>query len=162
LSYGIDTIGVGDTEEETEDSAIVEWAQYVAFGLVATLDFEANSGIPFEGFVAFPGATGIRGSQVNLPKHVDIGILGHLKALAKTLRSPGSELHSILIMVGVSQGKVLSGECRGTASSRLRPNPLFVPLGGLRKKGITFSNSSTSSVNSELVFRVSTLGLRKN
>jgi hypothetical protein len=108
----VGSIGVGDTEEEAEDTAIQEWAQYVAIALVATLDSDVDAGLPFDGFVAHSGLTGIRGSQVDLPKHIATNMLVHLKTLAPNLRSSGSELHSILIMVEVNQGGVVGGECR--------------------------------------------------
>jgi hypothetical protein len=108
----VGSVGVGDTEEEAENTAIEEWAQYVGMALFASLVFDDDAGLPFDVFVAYGGLTGIRGSQFPLPEHLVTDLLGYLKTMVPNLRSSGGELHSILIMVYVEDGRVVGGECR--------------------------------------------------
>ncbi len=108
----VGSVGVADTEEKAEDTALQEWAQLVGVALVATLGSNGDTGLPFDGFFAYPGLTGIRGSQVAWSEHIARDLLGHLETLVPNLRSSGGELHSISIMAIVKQGGVVGGECR--------------------------------------------------
>jgi hypothetical protein len=108
----VGSVGVGDSEEEAENTAIQEWAAYVGSALFASLVSDHDAGLPINGFVAFPGLPGIRGAEVPLPEHIDKDLLEHLETLIPNLRSSRGELHSILIMVKVEQGRVAGGECR--------------------------------------------------
>ncbi len=108
----VGSVGVGDTDQEAEDTAVEEWAQLVGDAVVAALASNNDAGLPFDGFVAYAGRTGIRGSQPNLPKDIAKHLLRQMKTKASNLRWSEGELHSISIIVKVNQGGTADGECR--------------------------------------------------
>lgn len=110
LTFG--AVGVGNTDQDAEDTAIAEWAQYVGIALFEALASDRDRGLPLDSFAAYAGLTGVRGAEVSLPEHMTRDLLEPLKTAAPLLNSTESEFHSISIMVTVQEGAVTGGECR--------------------------------------------------
>jgi Family of unknown function (DUF6348) len=113
VSLTAGSVGVGTTRQDAHQTAVTEWRQLAGVAILRGVALKERSGevIARNGFMLYPGATGIRGAEQ--PPWSDDQHARLVELITPELMGlSAGRLHDLSLSVGVNPTGEVEGDCR--------------------------------------------------